>query len=221
MKLVFYSGGQTTKNHILHQALSDLAGKGRGKTLTYIPFCGEESRWYFHRAIRRYRPFGFKHFHCLPVDEAFSPAELKRAFQTDAIYLAGGNTFYFLHHLKRSGILAKLLAFAKKGGVLAGLSAGGLIMTPKIDLAGYPANDADENKVKLKNLKSLGLVPFEFFPHYDDRPGLNRALARYSHKSSHPILAVKDGGGIVVNGASMQLHGKVKLWRNGDSFDLN
>ncbi len=220
MKLIFYSGGQTSKNHVLHQAFARLAGNGRAKSLTYIPFCGEESRHYFRRAIRRYEPFGFRKFRCLPVDEPFTDSQLREALASDAIYLAGGNTFYFLHHLRKSGLLPRLQEFARRGGVLAGLSAGGLILSPTIALAGYPPSDADENTVGLKNLRGLGLVSFEFFPHFESRPGLSRALKRYSSISKNPILAVRDGGGIVVDGATMHLHGKVIMWRKGEAFDL-
>ena len=112
-------------------------------------------------------------------------AEIRRAFRSDAIYLAGGNTFYFLHHLKRSGVFERLKRYAREGGAIGGLSAGAIIQTPSIGLAGYPPWDRDANSVRLKDLRGLGLVDFEFFPHYErGNPRLDRALSQYSRKNT-------------------------------------
>ena len=166
MKLVLYSGGQNSSNRRLHQALVDLAKEGRQTRrplqMTYFPFCADGSSAFFSRIARRYRNFGVSKFLSLSADASPSKEEIKRAFQSDIIYLAGGNTFYFLKHLQTAGLMRPLLNFVKKGGVLAGLSAGGLIMSPTIKLAADRGLGPDPNEVKLKKLIGLGLFPFEF-----------------------------------------------------------
>jgi dipeptidase E len=156
----------------------------------------------------------------LTVDERLDATTVKRAFESDVIYLAGGNTFYFLLHLRQSGLISKLKQFAKSGGVLAGLSAGALIMTPSIGLAGYPAWEADENDVGLRDLRALGLVGFEFFPHFERTPRMIRALARYSRAHSNSILTAEDGGGIVVNEKRTTLLGRVSLVTGGEFHEI-
>jgi len=221
LKAVIYSGGRLKANHRLHQALSDLVGEKRRKSFTYIPFMSEESEYYYRRSIRRYRPFGFTDFHCLRVDQPqISESDVKRAINSDVIYLAGGNTFYFLMHLQRSGMLPLLRKYALAGGVLAGLSAGGILMTPHIGLAGYPRFDCDENDVGLTQLGSLGLVNFEFFPHYRSYARLNGALKRYSQTSQAPIIACEDGGGLVINGDQKTFVGKSCLFINGQRHQI-
>jgi dipeptidase E len=227
MKLVFYSGGRTKKNHTLHQGLFDLANKGRKKksfkslSFTYIPFCKDDSESFFMRAVARYEPFGFKHFQSLKVDEPFSKGALQQALESDVIYLAGGNTFYFLKHLRKSGFLTSLREYAERGGVVAGLSAGGLILTPSIGLAAYPKFDADKNEVGLKDLRALNLTQFEFFPHYENTPRYDRALSLYSLKTKNPLFAVKDGGGIIVDGATTTCLGKTVLFSQGLRIPLS
>ena len=211
MKLVLYSGGQTAKNEVLHQSLADLCGSKKRKALTYIPFCSDGSKAYYERAIKRYQRFGFSRFNCLHADRKPQAQELIRAFDSDAIYLAGGNTFYLLHHLRESRILPALKRYGASGGVLAGLSAGAIILTPNIELAAYPAHTADENDVGLRNLKALGLAPFEFFPHYQHSLKLLKSLERYAERSKHPVFAVEDGSGIVVEGRSTRFYGGVRL----------
>jgi len=212
VKLVFYSGGQTTLNHKLHGALSDLVGQKKRKKLTYIPYHHEYASWYFSRAVQRYKKFGFTDFECLTIDGSEKPKNLKKAFQTDAIYLAGGNTFYYLYHLKKSGLFPLLRKFAFSGGVIAGLSAGGVILTPNIKLAAYPKYTADKKEVPLRNLISLNLVPFHFYPHYFESRKLNKDLLSFSKKQKAPILAVSDGSGLVVEpSGSIQAIGKTKI----------
>ncbi|MCB0415656.1 MAG: Type 1 glutamine amidotransferase-like domain-containing protein [Bdellovibrionales bacterium] len=217
-KLVLYSGGQERSNHNIHRALVSLVGPKSRIKFTYIPFCTEGSRVYYRRAVRRYSYFGVTDFHYLSVDQKFHEGELEEALRSDIIYLAGGNTFYFLKHLRKSGMLPLLRAFVESGGILAGLSAGGLIMTPHIFLAGYPGFECDENDVNLKNLKALKLVNFEFFPHYVNSKKLNNALLDYSEKTKFPIYASRDGGGIVVNGDQKTFFGETVVFLNGRKF---
>ena len=102
--------------------LVDLArGPRRRKLrLTYLPFCADDSKRFFLRSVRRYRRFGVEEFCCLEADRAPSRRQIAAALDTDIVYLAGGNTFYFLKHLRESGILPELKKFARDGGVIAG-----------------------------------------------------------------------------------------------------
>ena len=115
----------------------------------------------------------------------------------DIVYLAGGNTYHFLHHLRVSGLLEAVGRFASRGGVVAGLSAGALILTPHIGLAGYPAWDRDENRIGLsgRGCRGLGLTRFEFFPHYRRSARYRDALLDYSRRSRLPVYACPDGSG--------------------------
>lgn len=219
-KLVLYSGGQTNKNYPLHQALVDLVDHKRQISMTYIPYCYSGHKKYYLRAVNRYKKFGIKKFHCMPVDRPISTESLKKTLNSDIIYLAGGNTFYFLMHLQKSKMLKPLYNYVKAGGVLAGLSAGALIMTPDIRLAGYPSFDCDDNEVGLKNLKALGLVEAEFFPHLDNSKRLHDALLKYSKKSHHPLFACEDGGGLVIDGHRKTFFGKSCFYVKGHRMDI-
>jgi dipeptidase E len=152
---------------------------------------------------------------------AHDPGARKRAtaklLASDIIYLAGGNTFHFLLHLRRSGLLAVLRRFAARGGVLAGLSAGAVLLTPHIGLAGYPPFDRDENECGLpeSRYRSLALVQFEFFPHYCNSRRYREALLTYSEWGEGPVYACRDGSGIVVEGDCFTAHGDVWLFDAG------
>lgn len=220
MKLVLYSGGQTRQNYALHRSLVGLCENKKPLRLTYIPFCADNATPFFSRIIRRYRSFGVQQFYTLAVDEPFTAAELKLALQSDIVYLAGGNTFYFLETLRRSGLMNPLRQFVRQGGVLAGLSAGALILTPNIRLAGIPTFEADENDIGLHDLNALGVAPFEFSPHYSSTKRRDRSLLAYSLKTAYPIYACPDGGGIVINGEQWSAYGRITVFHRGRKFNL-
>jgi dipeptidase E len=219
IRLVFYSGGQETGNKILHEKLAHLAGH-RARSFTYIPFSHENGEFYFNRIKQRYKKFGFRKFRYFAPDSDFLVREMNAALKSDVIYLAGGNTYYFLKHLRESGFLKRLKSFVKRGGVLAGLSAGAIIMTSDIRLAGYPLHMADDNEVKLKNLRSLGLVDFEFLPHYNNSKITSDAMIRYSKRTKRPVYACPDGSGIIVEGKAVHFFGETYLFYQGRKLRL-
>ena len=218
MKIVLYSGGQSRSNHKLHEAVVKLAKQGkRTKTLqmTYIPFCADNASVFYQRAIRRYRSHGIERFFCLPLDNSPTEAEMKVALTSDVIYLAGGNTFYFMKYMRESGMFEQIKAFAEAGGVLAGLSAGGLIMSPTIKLAADPGLGPDENDVGLKEFQGMDLFPFEFSPHFENRPQEVKAHLAYSLKTENPVFASEDGGGMIIDGNTYSVCGSSALFFRG------
>jgi dipeptidase E len=213
-KLAFYSGGNHSwGNERLHASLVGLSKPGR--SITYVPSTHENGEFYYRRFKKRYSKYGVRRFRYFPVDTDFLKSEMREALKSDIIYLAGGNTFYFLKHLRASGFLDELRRFVKRGGILAGLSAGAIIMTPNIFLAGYPTHEGDTNVVRLKNLKSLSLVDFEFLPHYSNSAKTNRAMAKYSRQHAQPIVACPDGSGVVVDGDEVRFFGPVYIFVRG------
>jgi len=219
-RLVFYSGGQDAGNKVLHEKLARLAGH-RARSFTYVPYSHENGEYFYRRIKARYRKFGFKKFRYFAPDSDFLVREMNAALKSDVIYLAGGNTYYFLKHLRESGLLKRLRRFVERGGVLAGLSAGAIIMTKDIRMAGYPPHEADINEVRLKNLKALGLVDFEFLPHYSNSKLSSDAMIRYSKRQNrHPIFACPDGSGIIVEGSALHFFGEMYMFYQGRKLRL-
>jgi dipeptidase E len=230
--IVLYSGGQERRNALIHESLLALALRRPGKRIkkqirmTYLAFTAEGVVGFFRRFERRYQAFGGTHFDCVSADDDAlarpGPARTratKTLLSSDVIYLSGGNTFHYLMHLRRSGLFSVLRRFADRGGVLAGLSAGAILVTPNIGLADYPAFDRDENDVELPVSRwgALDLVDFEFFPHYRTSARYQDALEAYSIRSGIPLYACRDGSGIVVEGDRFTAHGDVWLFDRGQT----
>ncbi len=228
--IVLYSGGQERRNALIHESLLALALRRPGKRgkehirMTYVAFTADGAKTFYRRFERRYLAFGGTHFHCISADDpALSrPGEARRRanqilMSSDVVYLSGGNTFHYLMHLRRSGLLGTLRRYADRGGVLAGLSAGALLVTPNIGLAAYPEFDRDENDVALPESRwgALDLVDFEFFPHFRRSRRYRDALMKYSKRARFPLYACSDGSGIVVEGDRFTAHGDVWLFDRG------
>jgi len=228
--IVLYSGGQERRNALIHESLLTLALRRSGKQtgteirMTYVAFTQDGAAHFYRRFVRRYKAFGGTDFHCLAADDPtlthVGPARARAAkilLSSDVVYLSGGNTFHYLKHLRRSGLLRVLHRFADRGGVLAGLSAGAILATPHIGLAAYPPFDRDENEVDLPESRwgALGLVDFEFFPHFRTSRKIRDALLAYSERSRYPLYACRDGSGIVVEGDRFTAHGDIWLFDRG------
>ena len=146
---------------------------------------------------------------------------MSEALKSEIIRLSGGNTYYFLKHLRKTGLLKHLKEFVKRGGVLTGLSAGGILMTPIISAAGYPEFDKDDNDEKVRNLRGLNLVKFEFFPHYKNSPRYDKDLIRESKRVDYPIYAIPDGSGVVVTENKLKFIGKSYCFFKGKKVLLS
>lgn len=179
-----------------------------------------DAEGYFEEFADRFGRFGLNRIKLIHCDGAFGKEEARWCTEADLIYLSGGNTFYLLNGLRSSPLWSALRHHVDNGGVLAGTSAGALLMTPCITTASYPPFDRDENTVGLKDWQGLHLVDFEFFPHYDHTIRYQRALSEGSHLAHDPIYAVADGAGICVDGPSVRFFGPIWCFYNGEAFQV-
>lgn len=220
MRLVLYSGGEREDNYQLDKNLLLFFNK-KNIRLTFIPSCSYHSNEDYLQVVEQYKPYGIKKIMQLNIDQEFSATIKKTAFESDIIHLGGGNTFYFLKYLRKTGLLAEIRAWVKNGGVLTGLSAGAILMTNRIETASFPAFDRDENDEDIKNLAALQLVDFDFFPHYRNSARYDIELLEHSVNSERPVYACPDGSGIVVSDDEMRFVGRVACFFNGKKYFLN
>lgn len=221
MNLILYSGGTGSENRPLAVAAADMLARHNDPIVTFLPAHAEDADAEYRAFVKTFQRLGINRFRCIPIDHKLTQKEEKEIFSSNAIFLGGGNTFHFLKQLQSHGFLEKLRLFAKKGGVLFGLSAGSILMTPTITTASVPSMDSDDNEVNLKDWKALGLVPFEFSPHYYPSKAADRELMEYSKKLEHPIYACSDGEGIVVRDGKIQFIGQVKVFHQGLKYTIH
>jgi dipeptidase E len=220
MKLVFYSGGHDSDNVSLDQNALHLLQK-KNPVLTYIPTSSYLSEVEFNSFVKKFSRHKINRFIHFPVDVPFDDILLQEVLKSDLIHLGGGNTFYFLNYLRKTAMISRLRNFVKNGGVLTGLSAGAIMMCETIEMAGYPEFDCDENSVNIKNLSSLSLVDFHFFPHFRNSPRYDKAFRSYTKRKDIQIYACPDGSGLVVKGSEMRFIGRCYVFSQGRKIVIN
>lgn len=104
---------------------------------------------------------GIRHIEFIDI-EFDDPSKLE---VFDVIYLNGGNPFYLLHHLKRSGADKVLKKLAEENTVIIGVSAGAMVLGPDIRVADYFTPEM--NGLQMKDLSGLEITKEIVFPHYD------------------------------------------------------
>ncbi|MFH1089122.1 MAG: Type 1 glutamine amidotransferase-like domain-containing protein [Candidatus Uhrbacteria bacterium] len=119
-------------------------------------------------------------------------------------YVCGGNTFYILDRLRKTGVIQVLLDSMIKNKLYVGSSAGSIVMCPDVEIAGV-GFDGDKNEIELKDLKGLNRVPFFIMPHYDDYE--REILENFSHEKNKSVVALTDQQAIFVEGDKFVLLG--------------
>ncbi len=120
--------------------------------------------------------------------------------ETDVLLVAGGDALYLCHWMRQSG-LAELLPSLHET-VWVGLSAGSMVMTPRIgeDFVGWkPATGGDG---------TLGIVDFSICPHlaHENMPGNSMAEAeRWAAGIPGPAYAIDDQTAIKVSDGTVEV----------------
>ncbi|MFN4001520.1 Type 1 glutamine amidotransferase-like domain-containing protein [Microcella sp.] len=208
MKLLLTSGGVT--NPTIADALVELLGKPIGESTALCiptamyghPWVGPGVKaWEFisGRAENPMVDLGWKSVGVLELtalpsidDERWKPLVL----ETDVLLVAGGDALYLAHWVCASGLDTLFPQLAST--VWVGMSAGSMVMTPRIgrEFVGWrPSGDNETDD------SALGLVDFSICPHLapDGEPGNSRAAAEgWAAKLDTPAYAIDDQTAISV-----------------------
>ena len=171
MKYLLTSAG--IKNASIQNALVDLLGKPLAESNALcIPTAGYGNSygspagvWRFISGRESRTPMcelGWKSLGVLELTALPSIAEerwIAWVRETDVLLVNGGDALYLCHWMRQSG-LADLLPSLRET-VWVGLSAGSMVMTPRIgeDFVGWKPPSGDDT--------TLGIVDFSIFPHVD------------------------------------------------------
>ena len=208
VRLLLTSAGIT--NPSIHQALLALLGKPIAEvsalcipTATYgHPMAGPGAAWRFISGNESRTPMVGLGWQSMGVLELTALPSLDRerwvrwVQETDVLLVDGGDPLYLHYWMRQSGLADLLPAWP---GVYVGLSAGSMVMTPRIGqefVNWTPPTGGDE---------TLGLVDFTIYPHLDNPELPENTMAnaeRWADAMPGPAYAIDDATAIqVVDGA--------------------
>jgi dipeptidase E len=172
MKLLLTSAG--IKNTSIHNALVDLLGKPMAESSALCiptaayghPMAGLGAAWRFISGGEPRCPMiglGWKSLGVLELTALPSIDEehwVPQVQETDVLLVDGGDSLYLCHWMRQSGLAALMPSLHET--VYVGLSAGSMVMTPRIGqdfVIWKPPTGGDQ---------ALGVVDFSIFPHLDN-----------------------------------------------------
>jgi len=219
MKLLLTSGGVT--NPSIHAALERLLGKPVAECHALVvptaqwghPMCGPGSVQGLVAAGPVWRDssglgwasLGVLELTALPTIGAQRWVPWVRA--ADVLVVDGGDATYLCHWMRESG-LADLLPTLPET-VWVGVSAGSMVMTPRIGsyFVEWPSAPHD---------RTLGVVDFSIFPHLNAFPTNTPAdAARWAADIDGPAYAIDEQTAIVVDGGSVEVGSEGQWTRFG------
>jgi dipeptidase E len=199
MRLLLTSAG--IKNTSIHAALVDLLGKPIAESTALViptaayghPMALPGPAWRFISGREPRTPMcelGWKSLGVLELTALPSIDEenwVPMVQEADALLVGGGDSLYLCHWMRQSG-LADLLPSLRET-VWVGLSAGSMVMTPRIGedfVIWNPPTGGD---------RALGIVDFSIFPHLDHEALPENTMAnaeRWAAGLSCPAYAIDD-----------------------------
>ena len=180
----------------------------KGKSVAFIPTASlpETVKFYVSSGKKALMKLG------LTVDELeVSKAKEDEIFHklkdNDYIYITGGNTFFLLQELKRTGADKIIAEQINSGKLYIGESAGSMIVSPSIEYA--KDMDSIKKAPELKTCSALNVLDFYPLPHYTNFPfkkAVEKIIAKY--EADLKLYPISNLQAILVNGDEVKIENK-------------
>jgi len=123
----------------------------------------------------------------------------------DIIFVEGGNAFYLLKSIRKSGFNEIIKNLLKKGIIYFGSSAGSYVACPTIEVATWGIGKNIFDRCGVTDLSALNLVPFILKCHY--HYGMNKVLKEKSKETKHPLRMLTDEQAFLIKNGNTELVG--------------
>jgi len=184
---------------------SDFEENVAGKTVTFIPTASvvEKVNFFVNSGKKALGKMGLI-VDVLEVSTASNEEIAQKLRQNDFIYVTGGNTFFLLQELRKSGadkIITEQIALGK---TYIGESAGAMVVAPNIEFA--KAMDSTKKAPELTEFDGLGIVEFYPVPHHTNAPfkkAVEKIIAAYG--GTLPLQPISNKQAILFENDEMKI----------------
>jgi len=199
-------------DHVEQQIKSFL---GYATKILFFPFALHDRDTYAAKAKARFEAMGYSFEAVHAVPDAREAIE-----QTDAIFVGGGNTFRLLKALQDLDLLDPIRRKVKDGAPYIGSSAGSNVASPTIKTT------KDMPIVQPRSFDSLGLVPFQISPHFQDSDPNSKHMGetqeerilQFLEENETPVVGMREGAWLVCENGAVTLRGEAcaRIFRRGE-----
>ncbi|NOZ46450.1 MAG: type 1 glutamine amidotransferase-like domain-containing protein [Chlorobi bacterium] len=173
-----------------------------GSRILFVPNAGDpyDDPYFVKDDLNRLKKLGYI-VEELNLTDNPSSFEQRLSDNVDALFIAGGNTFYLLSLIIKSGFDIVLKKWISSNKTYIGASAGAVILGPSIEP--IVTLDDPSEAPELKSYDSLSLIDIVVLPHY----GKEKYLPKYnsiikSFKSIYNLETLKDNEALIFNNKS-------------------
>ncbi|WP_216647466.1 Type 1 glutamine amidotransferase-like domain-containing protein [Bacillus sp. THAF10] len=173
----------------------------------YIPSTEDKDKSYFQTKVQYYRKYGVKDIIFFDLYQEFHSEKIEELLSCDIIHLSAGNPIAFRQALRARQMEPVLKKYFEQGGTIVGVSGGAV----QLGKSAHLFQLFSEGSVKVE-LNTLGLVDFEFLPHYnrwDDQ--FKEAVKTFSKTTNTKIYAGNDGDGLIVEDGKVTFIGDIRV----------
>jgi len=176
-----------------------------GKKVTFIPTAStvEKIKFYVNSGKKALEKLGLI-VDTLDISTANGNEIKAKLTNNDFIYITGGNSFFLLQELKRTGADKVIAEEVQAGKLYIGESAGAMVMSGNIEYA--KAMDSVEKAPSLMNYDALGLVDIYPVPHYESAPFKKIAQAIIdAYSPSLNLTPISNHDCILIEGSDIRI----------------
>ena len=173
----------------------------KGKTVTFIPTASKVEKvvFYVNSGKKALQKLGLI-IDELDISTAPNDEINSKLRNNDFIYITGGNTFFLLQELKKTGADKIIIDEINKGKLYIGESAGAIVTSANVEYA--KKMDDVKKAPNLTEFSGLNLVDFYVIPHYTNFPfekTVEKIIEDYSSKLNLSPISNKDAILVVDN----------------------
>lgn len=193
---------------IIHKTESFFPKPFREMTFAYLPTAahgeGGETPW-LDEELNNFRKLDIK-LKEVNLENSNETMLRQELAVIDAVLVCGGNTYYLLEHVRRSGFDKVITELVSQGVVYIGTSAGSLIAGATIDVARH---FDDPVKGNISDYTGLDFVDVAIVPHIDEKKysgKLAQTLEEWKDKHVQ-LVGLTNAQALLVDGNYMEIIG--------------
>ncbi len=194
-KLMLIGGGDTGRGNTeyttkeIDEEIVKMTDKVNPNFL-FIGLASSHSDSYYDTMKKIYKDLGCTPVYLKKSNLVNNPDIVKQKIQdADIIYICGGDTVKLLDHVKEYNLEELLLEAYNKGTVIAGMSAGAILLSNKGFSDSLIARGESEN---YEFIKGLNFININFCPHYNTDPKKKKDLEEYLSKNNEEVYSLEN-----------------------------